>query len=320
MSMHSAVAAVRISAVIPSYNRATTLARALDSVLAQALAPLEIIVVDDGSTDDTRSIVESYGQCVRYVHQANAGVASARNSGALAARGDWIAFLDSDDFWRPAHLARIAAAIVATEGRAGCYFSDVQVCDPPSGSRYWDACGFAIAGAYLVKQDPSDWVFMRTQPMLLQASCIDRGFYFDVGGLPHGMKTREDTLLFYRMAFRRPMCAVRHCGTVMMDDGPARLTCVLDAAQLQYHEATLQIFRELTRDDVFPDVAARAAVRVRLAKAHLDLARAYWRGGRVGQAASAFVCGAMTSPSETAGFMRSKVQALGGRRLREFAR
>ena len=69
----------RISAVIPTYNRGHLVARAIESALAQEFAPSEIIVVDDGSVDNTRAIIQSYGQAVRYAYQANAGVSAARN-------------------------------------------------------------------------------------------------------------------------------------------------------------------------------------------------------------------------------------------------
>ncbi|MES9992327.1 MAG: glycosyltransferase [Candidatus Thiodiazotropha sp.] len=88
-----------ISVVIPTFNRAHTLPRALDSVLAQRYQPLEIIVVDDGSDDETATLIEArYRRCI-YLRQANQGVSHARNSGIEKARGEWIAFLDSDDRW-----------------------------------------------------------------------------------------------------------------------------------------------------------------------------------------------------------------------------
>ena len=90
-----------VTVVIPSYNRARLICIAIDSVLAQTYRPIEIVVVDDGSKDDTRAVVESYGAPVRYVHQANAGAAAARNTGIRHARGEFIALLDSDDLWHP---------------------------------------------------------------------------------------------------------------------------------------------------------------------------------------------------------------------------
>ncbi len=89
----------RISAVIPTYNNAAHIARAIESALRQSYKPFEIIVVDDGSADNTREVVAAYGEKVRYIYRHNAGPSAARNAGILAASGDWIAFLDSDDEW-----------------------------------------------------------------------------------------------------------------------------------------------------------------------------------------------------------------------------
>lgn len=94
-----------ISVVIPAYNSAASIGRAIDSVLAQTLLADEILVVDDGSTDATAEIVRTYGHKVRLLVQPNAGAAAARNTGIAAAAGDWIAFLDADDEWLPQRLA-----------------------------------------------------------------------------------------------------------------------------------------------------------------------------------------------------------------------
>ncbi|MDY0039233.1 MAG: glycosyltransferase family A protein, partial [Desulforhabdus sp.] len=93
-----------VSVIIPTYNRASFLKEALDSVLLQQNAEMEVIVVDDGSTDDTAAIVESFGRAVTYLYQSNAGVSAARNTGIKAARGRWLALLDSDDLWLPGKL------------------------------------------------------------------------------------------------------------------------------------------------------------------------------------------------------------------------
>jgi len=93
-----------ISVVIPAYNSAKYIRRAIDSVLAQTRRPDEIIVADDGSTDDTAGVVETYGSDVQLIHQENAGASAARNAGINAATSEWIAFLDSDDEWLPEKL------------------------------------------------------------------------------------------------------------------------------------------------------------------------------------------------------------------------
>jgi glycosyltransferase involved in cell wall biosynthesis len=93
-----------ISVVIPAYNAARYIGSALDSVLAQTHKPDEIIVVDDGSTDDTAGIVETYSSQVRLIRRENAGASVARNTGINAAKSEWIAFLDGDDEWLPENL------------------------------------------------------------------------------------------------------------------------------------------------------------------------------------------------------------------------
>jgi glycosyltransferase involved in cell wall biosynthesis len=90
-----------VSVVIPSYNRAGIVGASIESVLRQSWTNVEVIVVDDGSKDDTRAVVEAYGAPVRYVHQANAGVSAARNTGFAHARGEFVALLDSDDLYLP---------------------------------------------------------------------------------------------------------------------------------------------------------------------------------------------------------------------------
>src|SRR5438270_12888106 len=86
----------QFTVVIPTFNRSHLVRRAIDSALQQTLRPEQIIVVDDGSTDDTESACRAYGSAIQYVRQPNAGVSSARNHGIRLARQPWTAFLDSD--------------------------------------------------------------------------------------------------------------------------------------------------------------------------------------------------------------------------------
>ena len=88
-----------ISVIIAVYNGGQTIGRAIESVRSQSALAHELIVVDDGSTDDTAAVVEKFGKHVRYIYQANAGAAAARNTGAAAAQGDWLVFLDADDWY-----------------------------------------------------------------------------------------------------------------------------------------------------------------------------------------------------------------------------
>lgn len=102
---------MRVSVVIPSYNSGRFVTEAVDSVLAQRRPAAEVLVVDDGSTDDTRQRLAGYGAPVRYLYQENQGVSAARNLGVRAASGDLIAFLDADDVWHRRKLEEQLAVL-----------------------------------------------------------------------------------------------------------------------------------------------------------------------------------------------------------------
>ena len=101
----------RISVLIPAYNSAQTLSAAISSAIAQTVPPHEIIIVDDGSKDDTALIAEGFGEKVQVIRQANGGPAAARNRAAKTAAGDWLALLDADDSWLPQKLERQIAIL-----------------------------------------------------------------------------------------------------------------------------------------------------------------------------------------------------------------
>ena len=121
-----------LSIIIPSFNRADTLERALDSVLQQTYfqqdAAFEIIVVDDGSTDGTAELVKTRYPSVHLLQQANRGVSSARNRGLRQARGEWIALLDSDDEWLP-HKLMTQMALLNDSGLKVCHTEEIWIRD-----------------------------------------------------------------------------------------------------------------------------------------------------------------------------------------------
>ena len=120
-----------VSVVIPTFNRAHVLRDAIDSVLAQDRPDLELIVVDDGSTDGTSELVRAAAAAdarLRYVRQSNAGAATARNAGLDQASGDYVAFLDSDDSWKPWHL-RLAVAVLDRHPQVGMVWSNIDFVD-----------------------------------------------------------------------------------------------------------------------------------------------------------------------------------------------
>src|SRR5947207_11109568 len=99
---------IQVSVVVPAYNRARSIRRTIDCILNQNRAPSEIVVVNDGSTDDTQSIVRAYAPAVKLIDIENVGPTGARSIGVQAAASEWLAFCDSDDLWHPDHLSSLA--------------------------------------------------------------------------------------------------------------------------------------------------------------------------------------------------------------------
>jgi glycosyltransferase involved in cell wall biosynthesis len=130
------------SVVVPTYNRAALLGEALDSILAQEGPKLEILVVDDGSTDDTARLAGAYGDRIVYLHQERQGPAAARNLGVARARGDWIAVLDSDDLWLPGKAAA-ELALFTSHPELDALITD---CEIWTGGELVRSSHFAVAG------------------------------------------------------------------------------------------------------------------------------------------------------------------------------
>lgn len=121
---------LRVSVVIPAFNAARFVADAIESVLAQTQPPLEILVVDDGSSDATRQVIESYaGRITPVIHPENRGLSAARNSGISLARGELIGLLDSDDAWDPRMIEAQRREFRENPGIGLC-FTDLWDCDP----------------------------------------------------------------------------------------------------------------------------------------------------------------------------------------------
>ena len=115
----------KVSVIIPTFNRAQSVGKAINSVLKQTYLDFETIVVDDGSTDSTRITVDSYGDSVKYLYQANSGPGSARNIGISNSTGEYIAFLDSDDFFGEQNLQK-KVSILEEQSQIGWIYSDWQ--------------------------------------------------------------------------------------------------------------------------------------------------------------------------------------------------
>ena len=118
---------MKISVIIPTYNRKHTLQRAIDSVLSQTFKPYEIIIVDDGSKDGTKEWLLQNYPSVQYIHQPNNGVSSARNKGIQISQGSWIALLDSDDEWMPEKLEYQSRFVEVNKDSSFCHTNEIWI-------------------------------------------------------------------------------------------------------------------------------------------------------------------------------------------------
>lgn len=183
------------------HNRETSVARAIKSVLAQTYSNLELIVIDDGSTDGTRDVVERFCPPATLISQAHAGVYAARNRALRHARGELVAFIDSDDAWMPDKLALQVPLMRRPE--VGLVFGDaLHVKAPAEGAPHTGLTSFRIA---LPKRGRAvdrfaSCNFVPTCTVLVRRSCLE-----EIGGFSEASKVSADYLAWFRIALRHEL-------------------------------------------------------------------------------------------------------------------
>jgi glycosyltransferase involved in cell wall biosynthesis len=198
----------RFSVIIPAFNAAATLARAIESVRLQSWPAHEIIVVDDGSTDATADIARQFGAAVRLIQQTNRGVSVARNAGASAATGDWLAFLDADDWYAGDRLS-LHAEWIAEDPRLDFLTGDYEYRDAAGGLLGTSMAQHESGRIMLAKAAGAVRVVMET-PAEIAAFVADhfgdthtlsvpRLRFVELGGYPTGFKVCEDVHFLTRL-------------------------------------------------------------------------------------------------------------------------
>lgn len=200
---------VTVSAIVPSYNRLNYIRRAIDSILAQTLPLDEIIVIDDGSTDGTADALRAwYAAKLRVVTQARSGVSGARHRGIHEARGDWIAFLDSDDDWAPDRNRKLSAVAASAPDDVAWVFGDLQlVTDQGCESTVFEANGFQAMQNPAVFEDSLS-VQYPFQFAMLPASLVRRSALLEFDCFSQGLQHSEDVLAGFQIATRYKFAAV----------------------------------------------------------------------------------------------------------------
>lgn len=234
----------RIACVIPAFNREDTIGEALESVLNQTRKPDEIIVVDDGSTDATVTICQQYGKSVKVISKENGGASSARNRGAREAYSEWIAWLDSDDLWHEDYLEKVEEVIMATEGQAMLYFSNIELDNEQfKASKVWDHLNIDFSGnLYKMIENPSQFALEHHYMAMLQTSVMNKVAFEKVGGLDESLSVHEDLFLFLLFFINYPVCAVNQIGGTMRAGQSNRLS---NSNLLRKHEDSLRMWEKL---------------------------------------------------------------------------
>lgn len=290
-----------ISVVIPTYQRAATVPEAVESVLAQESPADQVIVVDDGSTDGTEAALARFGDRIEAIRQANAGVSAARNAGIARARGDWVAFLDSDDLWTPDRLA-VLRRDLAQAGEAGVHVADLRYTGPGYDARLFALRGwdFPTGGARRV----ADALPMALAGVSCQALAARRDWIERAGGFDVGMDIYEDMALFSRLALLGPWLASGDAvAEVRRVEGDAAALSGLERRdRLRATERRLRALEELAARPMSP--AQRALVARNESAALMRLARARSEAG-AGGVAQALTRAARRHPSPAKGWLRA---------------
>ncbi|NOQ15460.1 MAG: glycosyltransferase [Methyloprofundus sp.] len=187
---------MKISLIIPTYNRCAPLKRALNSVLQQTLAPDEIIVIDDGSTDDTATMIKADFPQVTYLWQVNKGVSAARNRGIQHAKSEWLAFLDSDDTWLANKLALQAQALIQAPAIKVCHTEEIWIRND------------VRVNAMNKHKKTGGWIFKHCLPLCAMSPSsimIHRSIFADIGLFDEGLPACEDYDLWLRITAKYPV-------------------------------------------------------------------------------------------------------------------
>lgn len=292
----------RFSVIIPAFNAAATLPRAIESVRAQSWPAHEIIVVDDGSTDSTAALARRHGDAVRLIQQSNSGVSAARNAGAAAATGDWLAFLDADDWYAPDRI-KLHAEWIAVDPALDFLTGDYE---------YRDEAG-KLLGASMAQHESGRMLLARAagatravmeSPAEIAAFVADhfgdthtlsvpRARFIELGGYPTGFKVCEDVHFLTRLVAqsRRIGVICQSLGTYVIHGGSATRRHPI-AAQRENVRTLIDLAR-VAENFPFP---VRRGVARRMQSARYNLGCALRKSGQRVAAVNAVLPGLFEHP------------------------
>ena len=295
---------VQFSVIIPAYNSATTLAKAIESVLVQSWPAHEVIVVDDGSEDQTGDVAREFGDRIRLIRQENQGVSIARNRGAEFATGNWLAFLDADDWYYPERL-RWHAEWIGEDPRLDFFTGDYEYRDAVDRLIDTSMTGHASGRAMLEKAAGKERVIMEAAELEefvadhfgdTHTLSLPRDTFIRLGGYPQGFKVCEDVHFLARLCAEsrrvgvicRPMAVYRIHGESATRRDPLK--------SQEYNVQTLLDLNERARS--MPGYVRRGVAR-RLRSGRLNLAYSQLKAGNRAAAIRAVLPSLSESPGWT---------------------
>ena len=248
----------RLSIIVPLYNKAPYVRKALESVVSQTYKDWECIIVDDGSTDGSAAICEDFVRSlthsivhpIRLIHQPNAGVSAARNNGVAASKGEYVCFLDADDWWEPTFLEEMDKLISAYPD-AGIYATNYIYYKP--GKTH---VALTLKTGYI--NYPQSYYQSGAMPIWTGAACMPRSIFDEMGGFPLGVKLGEDFLLWAKTALHYPVAFCEKPLAYYNNDVPATLRATRNLHAPEHHmlfllEPIEQVIAQLQDEEVKHD-------------------------------------------------------------------
>jgi glycosyltransferase involved in cell wall biosynthesis len=236
-----------VSVIIPTFNRANVISETIDSVLAQTYRDIEIIIVDDGSTDDTAKKLSIYGDRIRIVYQQNAGTSAARNRGIEVSNAKLIAFQDSDDLWKPTKLERQVSLLSRLDSSVPCC-----LCNAIMQNLYGDGrelLSFDISGISSQYQEGL-WlnvteVLASRSVLFNQTVAVRREALEKVGGFDADLRTAEDYDLSLRLSLEGPWGFIAEPLTIWRAGATNSLSKMAVQDQIKLKENEIKIFERM---------------------------------------------------------------------------
>jgi glycosyltransferase involved in cell wall biosynthesis len=286
----------KVSVIVPTYNRAVKVRPTIESALGQTFTDLEVIVVDDGSSDDTgRMLREIYSDRIRYYYQTNQGVSAARNKGIEEARGQWIAFLDSDDLWEKDKLEwQFKALERFGQQCSGCYTDAVLYNHPEtrtlfqmaeSSYRHKETMGVNTEILRLLVRPGGAGMVVCISSLLARADMVRQ-----TGGFNSNLRFSEDSEFMFRLAAVMGLCYVNF-PLVRKDQSPVEIRHVgvstdWDRSEFILQESQVRLEGLWRFSEGLPR-NVRNLIREQLGSVHSGLANCYLESGQYEKARGA---------------------------------